>query len=387
MLSVAQRAIQRHTLRTPHTTIDVKRRTCSIGAPYSRGYAGRPITWGDSGHDRLCWEVYSRASSRVSVCLDPVEARKAIETEIRYARTRAGDRACEQMWAAWCDQMAAQAKANRTASDLLRYAPGRTAVRALDGRRYSADTDYLAARSVVAEAKEILAARQDRREARKIADAARTARTGRIADQVVCRKTPEATYRRLHDGLKARKYTAARVRRELKAWAAHMWLAPDAVIDLWASRDVGSFVGLIGKLGDQAKADLQQLECDATELPDRKRGKALNHHRFDASNIQSVQLLPDWSAAIITMRDFVSFGRRDHYSDQYSTTRGVSFRAYLVVRDTTTKEAHILRIPPKFGNPATKFYGTFKSAAERVKAAVAWTFSLEPAEYAPAVEA
>jgi len=57
------------------------------------------------------------------------------------------------------------------------------------------------------------------------------------------------------------------------------------------------------------------------------------------------------------------------------------------VRDATSGDAHILRVPPKFGNPDTKFYREFRTDRERVQAAAAWTFALEAREYRPAVEA
>ena len=59
----------------------------------------------------------------------------------------------------------------------------------------------------------------------------------------------------------------------------------------------------------------------------------------------------------------------------------------VVVRDSTTGQRHHITVPPKFATPASKTYQRLGSSAARVHAAVAWTFSLEPAAYAPSVEA
>lgn len=59
----------------------------------------------------------------------------------------------------------------------------------------------------------------------------------------------------------------------------------------------------------------------------------------------------------------------------------------VVVRDSTTGRRHHITVPPKFATPSSKTYQKLGSSAARVKAAVAWTFSLAPSEYAPTCEA
>ncbi len=55
--------------------------------------------------------------------------------------------------------------------------------------------------------------------------------------------------------------------------------------------------------------------------------------------------------------------------------------AQVVVTCPSTGCRHHIGVPPKFVNPKTKFYQKFKSSAERIHAAIAWTFNLSPEEY------
>ncbi len=252
-------------------------------------------------------------------------------------------------------------------ADILRLIAGEKAP-----RRHRSRAGDFGNRKAIAAAKVVMIERKARREARLEADQARTGKPGKWSHEAALRSTPGAIARRLHEGLEAGKYTAGRVRRELKK-------CPAAIAEL----PVETVVSLIGAIGDQAEADLREFRTGVGH----DRYKPGRYHYFAATNLHSVQILPDWTAALVTMRDFVSFGRGDAGNHGHDSTRGVSFRCYLVVRDTTTKQAHVLRVPPKFGNNGTRFYGTFTTPGERIKAAVAWTFGMESREYAPAVEA
>jgi hypothetical protein len=59
----------------------------------------------------------------------------------------------------------------------------------------------------------------------------------------------------------------------------------------------------------------------------------------------------------------------------------------LVVTDSTTGHRHQITVPPKFGRPESKTWQRLGNDAARVHAALAWTFALEPAQYAPQVTA
>lgn len=60
--------------------------------------------------------------------------------------------------------------------------------------------------------------------------------------------------------------------------------------------------------------------------------------------------------------------------------------AQVVVTCPSTGFRHCIGVPPKFVNPKTKCYQSFKSEAARVHAAIAWTFGLTPEEYQVAQE-
>lgn len=140
-------------------------------------------------------------------------------------------------------------------------------------------------------------------------------------------------------------------------------------------------VRAVGTIGDQAREDLREMRTG--EDFSGKRGR---NHRLDRTTVERVEHLADWSAALVTLRDYRSFGSSS-WGDRYGSRGGSGFRCFLVVRDSSTREAHVLRVPPKFGNASTNFFAKFSGAKARIKAAVAWTFARQPAEYAPGVEA
>lgn len=62
----------------------------------------------------------------------------------------------------------------------------------------------------------------------------------------------------------------------------------------------------------------------------------------------------------------------------------------VVVRDTTTGQRHHITVPPKFATPTSKTYQKIVAKDGKrglIHAAIAWTFNLTPAQYAPALEA
>ncbi len=145
-----------------------------------------------------------------------------------------------------------------------------------------------------------------------------------------------------------------------------------------------SVVRQVGKIGEQLKRDLRQLQTDKSFS-----GKRGRNHLFERTTVERVQYLRDWSAALITLANYRQFGSFRWGSEYatYGSRGGCSYRTYLIVRDTTTSEAHLLRVPPKFGNSETAYFNRFRSDSERIRAAVAWTFGRSLHEYDPAVEA
>lgn len=189
-----------------------------------------------------------------------------------------------------------------------------------------------------------------------------------------------------------------------------------------ADQLVRATVRAVGQIGDQARADLTAMRTDETFA-----GKRGRNHRLERTTVESIEVLPGCRAALITLRDYRSFGSARWGGDErsYGSRGGSSYRVYLVVRDATRGTAHILRVPPKYGNADTAFHRGFASRAleaarkphwrrakregrqylcdweraesevraqsaavrARIRAAIAWTFARSPEDYAPQVEA
>lgn len=100
---------------------------------------------------------------------------------------------------------------------------------------------------------------------------------------------------------------------------------------------------LVGPIGEQCQRDLAAMRTD--EDFGGKRGR---HHKLERTTLHRVEHLADWSAALVTLRDYRSFGssRMGSGDRTYGSVGGSSYRCYLVVRDSTTGESHILRVPP-----------------------------------------
>jgi hypothetical protein len=233
-------------------------------------------------------------------------------------------------------------------------------------------------RKVQREIRQILTERQQRRANRKIAEAARTGAPNRIAALI-----PEYQQRREQ---RRKESMRARLRKGTLGRAAFEELLPELLEKVSADADaaIRQAVLLVGPIGEQCARDLQQMQTD--EDFSGKRGR---NHKLERTTLHRVEHLADWSAALVTLRDYASFGSSRWASGDncYGSRGGSSHRCYLVVRDSTTGESHVLRVPPKHGNADTQWFRAQGGAVARVKAAVAWTFEREPASYAPAVEA
>lgn len=261
----------------------------------------------------------------------------------------------------------------------------------------------VAPRSVVTEAVAILKERQRRKSCRGIAEAARRGRPGRILDMLRRRRAErqaaelEAWNRRVA----AAKLALGRVRREFR----NPQILRDRILNRVGDVADGAIrlaVRGVGPIGDQAEADLASMQT--TRDFAGRRGR---HHRLQETTVERIEALPDWSAALITLRDRRSFGRRG--AGRYESVGGSSYRCYLVVRDSTTGEAHILRVAPKFGDDDTRFWHEIADldhpqwrkaspalrrrmrratpTARRIHAAVASTFGLPAGQYDPAIQA
>jgi hypothetical protein len=254
--------------------------------------------------------------------------------------------------------------------------------------------DGPAPRAIIKTAIAILRERQQQRRDREIANQQPT--PGRIvaeARERQAKREREARHR-WEKRVAGVKLGLTRVRREFRKPEFQQRFLNK--VGVTANGAVELIARAVGTIGDQAQRDLRELRT-STEFT----GKQGKHHKFEETTIDLLQIRRDWSAALVTMRDYKSFGRAGF--DGYEKRGGSSYRVYLIVRDTTTGEAHILRVPPKYGNGNTQFFQKFyydarprcrsmagaeRTAEEaRIHAAVAWTFGLKPEEYQPQVEA
>lgn len=251
------------------------------------------------------------------------------------------------------------------------------------GKYYDSDTP----RATVKAAIELLYERGRRRSCRGIAEKARTAEPGRILKLAAQRKREReiAARERWNARVAAGKLGLSRVRREFrKAEIQSRFVGKVGSVADGALRLIAAAVGTIG----------EQAERDLMETDSHFEGKKSRHHFFQETTLDRLQIMPDWCEVLVTMRTYKSFGRSGF--DGYEKRGGSSYQVYLIVRDTTTGECHIMRVPPKYGNSETQFFGSFNQQNEwgkrlklrtaderRVHAAVAWTFDLKPEDYHP----
>jgi hypothetical protein len=270
-----------------------------------------------------------------------------------------------------------------TARDLLSEESGRRLVLDLlrSGKKHTAALDQVCSRAVQQEALALLSARIDRRAARAVAQAARRPVPQHIEalrEQIRRRHAEAAAAKKARANARL---LAGRIGRE-----ALEKMLPSLLEQVSHEADaaVRAAVSAVGRIGDQAADDLSRMRTG-----EDFSGKKGRHHKLERTSLCRVEHLADWSACLLTLRDYVSFGssRWGNGDRNYGSRGGSSFRVFLVVRDSTTGEAHILRVPPKFGNSDTQFFGKFSNARERIQAAVAWTFSREAGEYAPTHQA
>ncbi len=271
-------------------------------------------------------------------------------------------------------------RASCTVAELLRDEQTRRhlAAAVAAGKQYvQSDT---ATQATVTEAMSLLRARGDRRSCRGVARAALAGEPGRVlrlAAERRAQRAAAAAARRLERIKKA--LAAGRLGRQ-----ALDRLLPSLYGRVCAQADqaVVCVVGQVGTIGQQCRSDLDRLETETDGSIGRRHGLERE------TTLARVEHLADWSAALVTLRTHSHYyshagiggGDRRHVGgDQYA--------CYLVVRDSTTGEAHILRVAPKFGNDGTRFFRSFVSPAARIRAAVAASFGLRAAAYRPDVEA
>ncbi len=362
----------RHTLRLPGGDVEV----ATVAARVARygSAAGQLCTYPGGDRPYRAWEVRARSS------VWTIGRARELRDVLRQIEARDAQRLAEQAARAEERRIEADLATRRTARELLAIPAERQAAwRALgSGKKYYASDR--APRSSVIEAVQILHLRHVRKSARGVAEAARRGDPNRIPGLLASRRAARAAA--------ADNRLLVRLQRGTLGAAATKRLLADGTLrrlGLGTTRAISdqivrAIVRCVGSIGEQAASDLRELR--AFEDFSGKRGR---HHKLEGSEIGSVQVGAGWREILLTVCDFCSFG--SGRGGDYHSQGGRSYRCYLVVRDSTTGEAHVLRVPPKFGNSDTNFYGTFASDRARVAGAVAWTFGMEGRQYRPQVTA
>lgn len=259
----------------------------------------------------------------------------------------------------------------------------------LVGRAWCAELDPWAPRRVQEQAGLLLQARIARRAERKARDCAARGEPGRILGLVPQYRARRAAARRkwLETRLAAETLGVGTFR---AAWRDGELAHLIGQVSGLADSLVRAVVRAVGTIGDQAEADLAAMRTNKDF-----QGKRGRNHKLERTTIERIEHLPDWSGALITMCDYTQYGSRNwgDGNSRYGSRGGCTYRCYLVVRDATRGTAHILRVPPKFGNSGTAYFrshgpGRARAAgARRIRAAIAWTFAQEAGSYRPQVEA
>lgn len=171
--------------------------------------------------------------------------------------------------------------------------------------------------------------------------------------------------------------------------AIGLQLGPYAIT---AEEAVAEILRRIGPAGEQARAD----EARYLESYDVQQYESRKHAGRDWRAVSLAAVRSDSAAAIIAYAEVGSYLHRGSFEPGAGGLHHLRIHAYLVVRDATTGERHILRIPPRFGRYRSATWRRHVrvypdrvgiDADALIHAAVAWTFGLAPGEYHPEVAA
>jgi len=169
----------------------------------------------------------------------------------------------------------------------------------------------------------------------------------------------------------------------------------------------------VGAAGEQARAD----ETRYFETYDNDQYSSNSHAGRDWREVSFASIARDFSRAIICYADVGSFL---HKAVGEGGLHHLRFETYLIVRDSTSGDRHVLRIPPRFGRYTSATVSRFAprwylpnceqlngwcrttliqhgeegwyrlddlDSDNLTHAAVAWTFDLDPRDYRPQMTA
>jgi hypothetical protein len=216
--------------------------------------------------------------------------------------------------------------------------------------------------SVLKLARDFMAQRRQRRHDRKIAEAARRGDAGRF--------TRMAAQNKLLRELKRREQADKRL--------LSGRLGRSAVVQLLEKQTHFNSVGpradalmrcVVYRVGGVDANDPLLRELRTSEYFGGRKGR---HHRLERTTLDRVEYLRDWSAALLTIRDYTQVGS-SNWGNGYGKRGGSSFRVYLAVGESLSKRATLVRVPPKYGNPETQFFNRFTASSERIQSAIMWS--------------
>ncbi len=155
-----------------------------------------------------------------------------------------------------------------------------------------------------------------------------------------------------------------------------------------AEEAVGEILRRVGPAGEQALAD----EARYFESFDEEQYESSNHSGRDWRAVSRAVVSSDESAAILSYVEAGSYLHKGVSWSDYADTgyapgglHHLRFAVYLVVRDSTSGERHVIRVPPRFGMTRSKTWQRYipHDPDGLIHAAIAWTFGLKPEEYHP----
>lgn len=158
---------------------------------------------------------------------------------------------------------------------------------------------------------------------------------------------------------------------------------------------VAEILRRVGRAGEQALSD----ETRYFENFDIVQYDSRQHSGRDWRGVSRAVIASDQSAAILSFVDAGSYLHKNRTWDSYmgpgdepGGLHHLRISAYLIVRDSSSGERHVLRIPPRFGRYKSATWQRYVDelgvgdADGLIHAATAWTFGLRPDQYQPVVQ-
>lgn len=181
-----------------------------------------------------------------------------------------------------------------------------------------------------------------------------------------------------------------------------------------AAEAVEEILRRVGPAGEQARADEERYFESWSRESESRSKRYIGPRTTDWREISLAAVASDGSAAILSYVEAGSFLRRHEAESGWGGLHHLRFAVYLVVRDATCGDRHVIRVPARFGMYKSETYrdatgnrlacawcgqrrahGTRRACKKclpggsdgLILAATAWTFDLPAHEYAPQIAA